>query len=33
MVNNFEYFEVINKTFTSNYFFDSIAELFNFENL
>jgi hypothetical protein len=33
MVNNFEYFEVINKTFSSNYLFDSIIGFFNFENL
>jgi hypothetical protein len=33
MVNKFQYFEVINKTYTSNYLFDSLAGLFNFENL
>lgn len=30
MTNNFEYFEVINKTFTSNYLFDSIYKLSKF---
>ncbi len=30
MVNNFQYFEVINKTFTSNYLFEIIAGFFTF---
>jgi hypothetical protein len=29
MINNFKYFEVIDKTFTSNYLFDSIVKFFN----
>lgn len=32
MVNNFQYFEVINKTFTSNYLFDSVANFFDFRD-
>lgn len=33
MVNNFAYFAVINQTFTSNHLFDSIANIFNLDNL
>ena len=33
MVNNFQYFEIINQTFTSNHLFDLIDNIFNFDNL
>ncbi|MEN2415087.1 EpsG family protein [Flavobacterium mesophilum] len=33
MVNNFEYFDVINKTFTSNHLFDSLINIFKFNKL
>ncbi len=32
MVNKFQYFEVINQTFTSNYFFDFMANFFDFRD-
>ena len=32
MVNKFQYFEVINQTFTSNYLFDYIVNLFDFRD-
>lgn len=33
MVNNFQYFEVINQTFTSNYLFDFIVKFFDFRDI
>lgn len=32
MINNFEYFEVINQTFTSNYLFDFLSNFFDFSD-
>jgi hypothetical protein len=33
MVNNFQYFELINQTFTSNYLFDFIVKFFDFRDI
>ena len=33
MVNNFEYFELINQTFTSNYLFDYVVNFFDFSDI